>query len=171
MPLCCVCLCLLLYKIIKALQLLESINEQCPNSWSLVAGAVRWLQEGAWSRPQYSPLSQCRVSPGSGGQWSPPVQQQHTWHWRSRWCQPPHTSHSCTLSGAYRGEGVIRWPILFYLTKSERKHFYVFFAWFTLYVALKRVVVLIKIEFDCITAIYSQYSWFYFSCMVFCVCV
>ena len=39
------------------------------------------------------------------------------------------------------------------------------------YVALKRVVVLIKIEFDCITAIYSQYSWFYFSCMVFCVCV
>ena len=67
---------------------------------------------------------------------------------------------------------IIRWPILFYLTKSERKHFHVFFAWFTLYVALKRVVVLIKIEFDCITAaIYSQYSWFYFSCMVFCVCV
>ena len=66
---------------------------------------------------------------------------------------------------------IIRWPILFYLTKSERKLYHVFFAWFTLYVALKRVVVLIKIEFYCITIIYSQYSWFYFSCMVFCVCV
>ena len=96
-------------------------------------------------------------------QWSPPVQQQHTWHWSSRWSQPPHTSHSCTLSGAYRGEGVI--TVLSSgekssstSTKSECKHFHVIFAWFTLYVALKRVVVLIKIEFDCITAIYSQYS-------------
>ena len=146
-------------------------------------------------------MLKCRISSGRGGavaagggvvaapiltfvpvpsvprvRWSPPVQQQHTWHW-SRWCQPPpHTSHSCTLSGAYQGEGVIR--VLSSgdqssstSKKSERQLFHVIFAWFILYVALKRVVVLIKIEFDCRTAIYSQYSWFYFSCMVFCVCV
>lgn len=172
MPLCCVCL--LLYKIIKALQLLESINDQCPNAGSLVAGAVRWLQEGAWSRPQYSPLSQCRVSPvasglhlcssstpGTGAADGPSL------------LTPPTPAHCLGLIGEKVSSQCyhqVTNPLQLQRNLNGNINMYFCMIYF-----------ICCFEKGCCfdqnwiwlhnSYLYSQYSWFYFSCMVFCVCV